>query len=639
MPGARFSTIGTNTSILMEETRSFAPLLIVFFLAFIVPLILLRFKRLRIPIVVGELVAGIIVGRSGLGWVEPHDPVLELLADFGFVFLMFLSGVEIDFSSLGTFEPAHQRSKPQKWGPLQLGAASFILTLTLSLGAGYLFTYFGLIETPWMMALILSTTSLGVVVPVLKEKGVSRGSYGQSILVAALIADFATMFLITILVAAVSTGLTLDILLIGVLFVAFFLIYRFGMFFLNRPAIIRRTIEELNHATAQIKVRAAFTIMLVFVALSESTGAEVILGAFLAGAIISLIKRPDDADLEHQLNVIGYGFFIPIFFIMVGVNFNLAALAGSFSALTLALMLILAAVVVKIIPALIFKLSYTWRQAFGAGAILSARLSLIIAASAIGLRLGIINELINSEIVLVSLVTVSIAPLIFSKLIPSPDDDLKRLIIVVGAGNLGIQVAEHLSRHHDEVLVIANTAEQQARAQQRGIEVLIADADQADARIAPYYERAQAVVCIYSDPEKAFQVCKQARLVYGIDHVVARVDNPQDITRFRELGVITSNASMDQAVLLAMLARNLSLYQLLTKTDDDKDICEVTITKELHFGQKIRDLKLPGDLLIVALQRENEMIIPTGGTELEKGDRLSILGKLACIEVSKIIFE
>lgn len=85
----------------MEEARSFGPLLVVIFLAFIIPLSLSRFKRLRLPIVVGEILAGILVGRSGLQWVQHHDPVLDLLSEFGFVFLMFLAGLEIDFSNLG----------------------------------------------------------------------------------------------------------------------------------------------------------------------------------------------------------------------------------------------------------------------------------------------------------------------------------------------------------------------------------------------------------------------------------------------------------------------------------------------------------------------------------------------------------
>jgi Trk K+ transport system NAD-binding subunit len=294
--------------------------------------------------------------------------------------------------------------------------------------------------------------------------------------------------------------------------------------------------------------------------------------------------------------------------------------------------------VVKFIPALVFKFAYSWRQTLGAGAILSARLSLIIAASAIGLRLGIITESVNSAIVLVALITVSVAPILFTRLIPSSEEEQEKLIIVVGAGELGNQVAEHLHKHQDQVLVIAETREQQARVERRGMQAIIAEADQADPRVAPFFEKARAVVCVYSDPEKSFRVCKQARLVYGIDNVVARVDDPQWISKFEKLGVVTMNAAMDQAALLAMLARNSSLYKLLTRTDDDKDVCEVTVTREAHFGKRLRDLDFPDELLIVALQRNGELIIPTGSTQLERGDKLSLLGKTPCVEKALEIF-
>jgi Trk K+ transport system NAD-binding subunit len=132
-------------------------------------------------------------------------------------------------------------------------------------------------------------------------------------------------------------------------------------------------------------------------------------------------------------------------------------------------------------------------------------------------------------------------------------------------------------------------------------------------------------------------VCRQAR-VNGIEHVVARVDSPQDIARFEDIGVVTMNAAMDQAALIAMLARNSSLYSLLTRTDDDKDVVEVTVTRNAHFGRSIRDLNLPGDLLIVALQRNGEFIIPTGYTELERGDKLSLFGNNDCLEQALGIF-
>ena len=622
----------------MEETLSFAPLLLVIFLAFAVPMFLARFKRLRLPIVVGELIAGIIVGRSGFGWVEQHDPVLDLLAEFGFVFLMFLSGMEIDFSRLGSVRSKQSEGQGMKWGPLQLGITSFALTLTLSGVIGFLFYRYGFVQDPWMMALILSTTSLGIVVPVLKEKGISTGSYGQSLLVAALIADFATMFLITVLVAALSQGLTLDILLIGVLFVAFFFMYRFGMLFFNRWEFFRRTIEELSSATAQIKVRAAFTIMLLFVVLSETIGTEIILGAFLAGAIVSLLKRPEDESLEHELNAIGFGFFIPIFFIMVGVDFNLAALTDSPQALVLAPLLILAALVVKFAPALVFKLAYSWRQALGAGTILSSRLSLIIAASAIGLRLEIISESVNSAIVLVSLITVSFAPVIFSRIIPSAEDTKGRMTLVAGAGELGIRVAEHLTQHHEDVILVAKNEKQKDRAAQRGMKAIIARIDVDDPILTPYFENTKSVVLVYNDIENSYKVAKLARQVYGINHVVARVDDPQKIARFKALGAVTTNIAMDRAAMLAVLVRNPGMYNLLTRTDDDKDVGEVRVNNPAHFGKRIRELALPEEVLILALHRDGEYLIPTGDTYLEPGDKLSLLGQIPCIEKAKQYF-
>ena len=224
----------------MEEVRTFAPLLVVIFLAFAIPMLLARFKRFMIPVVVGEILAGILVGRSGFRWVEHHDPVLDLLAEVGFVFLMFLAGLEIDFSSLGGLVSARGGSgKRRLWSPLSLAVVNFALTLGLSVLLALGLSAIGLTQNVVLMALILSTTSLGVVLPVLKERGMTTGRFGQSVLISALIADFATMLLITVDVAILSQGLTLDILLIGALFVVFFLVYRFGNFFFNKLPMVR----------------------------------------------------------------------------------------------------------------------------------------------------------------------------------------------------------------------------------------------------------------------------------------------------------------------------------------------------------------------------------------------------------------
>jgi Kef-type K+ transport system membrane component KefB/Trk K+ transport system NAD-binding subunit len=619
----------------MEETRSFLPLLLVVFLAFLVPILLSRFKKLRLPIVVGEILVGILVGRSGLGWVHHHDPALDLLAEFGFVFLMFLSGMEIDFSSLGINQPRNEDAVTRRWGPIHLGGLSFVITLVMSAVIGTVLFRLNYVSDIWMMALILSTTSLGVVVPVLKERRLSSGIFGQALLIAALIADFATMILITVVVAALSHGLTLDILLIGVLFVAFFFMARFGEFFFNRITLVRNVLEELSHATAQIKVRLAFSMMLTFVVLAEVLGAEVILGAFLAGAIVSLLRRPQDEGLAHQLEAIGFGFFIPIFFIMVGVDFNLDALLSSPQALVLLPVLLAAAFLVKFLPTLIFRLRFSWRETLGAGALLSSRLSLIIAASAIGLRLGVISESINANIILVAIITVTVSPLIFLRIMPEQPEYERRPVIVVGAGSLGLHVADQIAGHQEWLVVIDTQEERIQRARQRGFDAFVACVDCQDDDVIPYMDKAKSLVCVYSDVEKNYQVCYQARTTYGIEHVVTRIDVPGEIPRFEKIGVTTMNAAVDQAALLSILVRNPDAYELLTRTNDDKEVREVVVRNPAYFGSSLNEVNLPGDLLIMALRRDGQLIVPRGDVILSAGDHLTIVGSLECVEKSR----
>ena len=218
---------------------------------------------------------------------------------------MFLSGIEIDFSSLGLSGASARRTKHRSWGPLPLGGLSLLLTLLLATGVGISLNQMGLVQNPWMMELILSTTSLGVVMPILKESNLISSRFGQTLLIAAMLADFVTMLLITVLVALLSGGLTIDILLIGILFLVFLGMYQFSIFTFNSIPGLRRTLDELSHASTQIKVRAAFMVLLIFVALSEVLGTEIILGAFLAGAMLSLLRTPDHGRDNGKLNLDG----------------------------------------------------------------------------------------------------------------------------------------------------------------------------------------------------------------------------------------------------------------------------------------------------------------------------------------------
>lgn len=388
----------------------FVPLLLVVSLVFLVPIFLVRFRR--VPVVVGEILAGIVVGPSVLGWVYGDEPTLELLAEIGFAFLMFLSGLEIDFSLV--FAASPDEKKREGASPLWLAVISFLLTIFLAIFFSFGMSSFHLIQDPWMMILILSTTSLGIVVPVLKERNLLAGRFGQTLLLSALLADFLTMFLITLYVGICSTGLSLEILLIGALFIPLLLFYRFGMRSLEYPAV-RRLFKELSGATAQIKVRGAFAVMMASVVMAELVGAELILGAFLGGVLVSLLIETGDDVLRHKLDAIGFGFFIPLFF--VGIQFDLNAFLQNRSSWLLLPVLLVASFAIKSVSALAFRVSFSWRETIASGFLLSARLSLIIAASAIGLRMGIISEATNAAIILVAALTATISPFLFNMLL------------------------------------------------------------------------------------------------------------------------------------------------------------------------------------------------------------------------------
>ena len=623
----------------MELTDTFTPLLILVVLAALVPIVLHRFRQWSVPIVVGEIIAGVIIGRSGFGLVPSDHVVINFLAEFGLVFLMFLSGMEIDFSSLGMLQNGRKNGHKTAWGPVQIGVVSFILTLVVSDLISILFTKMGLIQSPWMMSLILSTTSLGVVLPVLKECGYLGKRYGQTLLIAALIADFATMLLITVYVAVRSRGLTLEVLLVLFLFIAFFAFYHFGTIFFNHVTAVRRIMDELSHATAQIKIRIAIAIMLMFVVLSEVLGAEIILGAFLAGAMLALLRTKDDNHAISQLESFGFGFLIPIFFIKVGVDFNLPALLSSRQSLVLLPLLLLAALLVKIIPALVFRTVFSPKETLAAGVLLSARLSLIIAASAIGTRLGVISSTVNSAIILVAIVTVTLAPMIFNRIIPRLEKIQRRSVIVFGMSTWGLQVAQQLKGHGEKVLTVDPDQARVKAATNHGFRSVVSCLRNPEPEVAEWLHESNTLVCAHEDIDLCYQVCKIARKQYDIQHLVVRVQDPIDLPRFEQLGVYTMNTAIDSATLMVMLARNPGTYQLLTRTDDDKDVREVNIGCCRYVGMAIKDLNLPGDVLVLALHRAGDFIVPHGYTRLEENDVITLVGSLECLSTAQSMFK
>jgi Kef-type K+ transport system membrane component KefB len=377
---------------------SYTNLLVVMAIAFAAPLLLGLFPRVQLPSVVLEIVAGIVVGPSVLGLAEV-DQAVQVVALLGLAFVLFLAGLEIEFEKLR--------------GPVLritlLGfALSFAIALVVSLGlhAG------GLVDTPLLVAIILCATSLGVLVPVLKDSGEIASTFGQLIIAAASIADFGAIILLTIFFSGEGgTGSTL--LLLGALFAlaATVLAVVRGA---ERSMRVRDDLVRLQDTTAQIRVRAALLLLVGFAALAETLGLEAILGAFIAGAIVSLVDRDEvmtHPEFRRKLEAVGFGFFIPAFFVTSGVRFDLGALTASASNLLMVPVFLLALLAARGLPAIVYRRALDARHTAIAGLMQATSLPFIVAATAIGRELDLIDAAASAALVGAGLLSVVLFPL------------------------------------------------------------------------------------------------------------------------------------------------------------------------------------------------------------------------------------
>lgn len=608
----------------MSEHINFAPLLLVLLLTFTVPLALGRLRWL--PVVVGEILAGIIIGRSGLNLVQSNE-MLEIFSNIGLAFLMFLAGLEIDFSRLfPQGGPAAGDQKSEGRSALRLAGVVYLLTLILAVPGGHLLNQMGLEGNPWLLAFILSATSLGVLLPVLKQRDMMHTMGGQVLFYTALLADFVTVVLLAGFIISLNRGLDLEILSIGLLFLAFFFVYRAGVS-IFRLSEIRRRISELSQVTVQIKVRGALAILMTFVVLATMLGLELILGAFLAGMIISLLRSPSDSDLISKLEAFGYGFFIPVFFIMVGVNLDLQALFTSPQSLLLLPVLFLVSLLVKTLPALLFRRVMSWRETFAGAALLNTHLSLEIAVAVIGIRLGLLSPAANVAIILFATITVLIMPVLFNTLLPISKLKEKSYYVIYGAEDIGIQVARWLQQQGERVRFLVPELDQVSYVQKAGFEVAHAVSIDESLRKAAQDGIILSLLVLSSDDTHNLLVSSAGKR-HGIDHIVGMVNDPARLPNYRALGVMSFTPTLYRPTLLGMMARSPDLFTLLTSTADSQDVREVRVRNPFAQGIPLKTLGLPGNLLVLSIGRNGDLLIPHGNTRLETGDRVTLIGNV-----------
>jgi len=369
--------------------------------AFLLPLFA---NKIKIPGIVLEIAYGILVGPI-LNLVSPSE-FISGLAILGFLLLMFLSGFEIEIEKF------------------QEKGIKALLLPTLMFSGTVLISFFLVTQLnyPFFLGLVLCTTSVAIVIPILRSDDTIKSNYGQMLFMTALLSDILTLLGATVLASVERSGgfgiKNLNVLLYFIFVTLILRIVRRVAWW--NPQLFSRMFD--GNDPEELGIRSSVALMLTLVGVAVLFEIEPILGAFLAGTIFAFIF-PNRGSLESSLKGFSYGFLIPIFFINIGLNYDISVFSNT--EFYIGVMYLFAiAIIVKLLPTLLLAFSgVSFRQIFAGGFLLSARFSLIIAMAEIGVEIDLISKSIEQQIILLAVLTATVSPIGYKLLSPKIKDE------------------------------------------------------------------------------------------------------------------------------------------------------------------------------------------------------------------------
>lgn len=393
---------------------SFNSVLIIAAIAVLIPVVLGLLPAVPVPGAVLEVIAGIVIGPSVLGWVRVDAPV-QVLRDLGLGMLLFLAGLEIDVESLR--------------GSLgRLAGLAFAGSAVLGVACGFALSATGPTSRPLFLAIVLMSTSAGLLLPLLKDVGEEHTQFGQLVMTAAALAEVATIMLLSLLFSATSKT-SADRVVSLLIFAALLAIIGLALSRVRRLTALEQLLDRLEDRSAQLRVRATLTLALAFGVLATRFGFASILGAFAAGLVVRMIDltgRAPHPQFEIKLQGIGFGFLIPIFFIATGVQFSLKALTADPAAIAEVPLFLAALLVVRGLPALLYARLVGTRNALIAGLMQATSLTFVIVATQIGLAARLISPSTSAALLSAGLLSAALFPAAALRLLtesgqPSPE--------------------------------------------------------------------------------------------------------------------------------------------------------------------------------------------------------------------------
>ncbi|WP_251576284.1 monovalent cation:proton antiporter family protein [Limosilactobacillus agrestimuris] len=588
-------------------------LLIVMLAALIIPIVMARFKVSSIPTAVAEIVIGILLGKSAFNVVQ-ETGYLHLLSSLGVILLMFLSGMEINFD-LFKKTPGQKRTANS---PVSMAALSFTCVIITAFLLGVILHFMGLFSDILLGTILFSTVALGVVIATLKEKEILGRPMGQTILLTAVLGEVVPMIALTFYASIYGHNAGRLWLIVLLFLAAIILLRRF-----QQPYI---WFNKVSKATTQLDIRLAFFLIFTLVTVAETVGAENILGAFLAGMVMKLLE-PSEATQE-KLTSIGYGFFIPVFFIMTGVRLDLKSLFANKTALALIPVLVLCFIIAKLPTVLVYQRRFNGRNSFAGGFLTVTTITLVLPSLQVAQNLHAITSSQSAAFVLAAVIVCIVAPIVFNSSYNLAKEDLvKERVVIIGSNILTVPVAQQLSHNWYNVRMLTD--------QEDNYKTFNSEVD--DLKYFPEiteevleegkYFDTDVMVLGFRKDEKNYRLANLAKQ-HGVKRVIASVQNPKTavdhIKELHRLGVEIFNSYMVQNSVLRSLIESPSVFEMLMSAHSG--LFEVTIRNRRYVGAELHELPLIDQITISRIYRKHRPISPNGDTVIEYGDHILYTG-------------
>ena len=592
-------------------------LFLVVLLALVIPIFMARFQISNVPTAVAEIIVGIIMGSSGFNLItSTHD--LTLLSNLGVILLMFLSGMEIDFDLLQRKNNPKGKSQAGKTvDPLKTAITAFIGIVIMAFVLAYVLRLTGLFSEVMLAAIILMTVALGVVIATLKEKDILGRPIGQTILLTAVLGEVIPLLLLTIY-ASINGGNAEQLWLIILLFVAaIFLLRQF-----KQPYL---WFAKITKSTTQLDIRLAFFLIFALVTVAETVGAENILGAFLAGMVMKLLE-PSEAT-KDKLTSIGYGFFIPIFFIMTGVGLNLRSLFAHPSSLMLLPVLVIFLFIAKVPVLLTYVRYFQKKNAFAGGFLTATTITIVLPTLQVARKLHAITSTQSDAFILAAVIVCILSPIVFnSNFVLLPEDKIKEKVAIVGANAVTVPVAHDLHANWYSVKMFTDKKNQYKTYDSR-VENLtfLPNLDEETLKKDSVFDGDIVVAASRAD-EDNIKIARMAK-EKGVNRVIARLSevDSKTLTEFNEKGIEVFNSTNVHAALMRAMIESPTVYRIMT---DTKNILYSVKVKNTHYtGRQLMDLEFIDQITVSRIKRGDEWLIPRGATVIEPGDILVFSGE------------